>query len=157
MYTTPATDKNTWDARDAGMADVFSILDPGVRTVVIAHNAHVMTAGEQLADYVYPLHWKNMGSYLGDRLGADYAPFALVATNVTSSWPGMPVTTTTAEVGSLEAAVSGDALVDLDALPQGTATVPFGQPARALGVPADHFRGAFHLATGGPMDAYVFH
>jgi erythromycin esterase-like protein len=123
---------------------------------VIAHNAHVMRAGEQLAEYVYPLHWKNMGSYLGDRLGADYAPFALLGTDVTSSWPGMPVTTTTAEPGSLEAAIGGDALVDLTAFSQGTAALPFGNPARAVGVPSAHFAGAFHLAASGPMDSYVF-
>ncbi|MCA9491366.1 MAG: erythromycin esterase family protein [Myxococcales bacterium] len=68
-------------ARDEGMTDTLlalrEILAPGARTVVMAHNAHLMRRGSET-------HFRNLGEHLSERLGDDYVAIGLVGQRVDS-------------------------------------------------------------------------
>jgi len=154
-----------WDARDAGMADVFELLwqerAGGQRAVIWAHNAHIVANGEDLRGSVYPAGWVDMGSILGDRLGENYAPIGFIASEVAWSWPGMEGTGS-ARDGALERVLEelGEPwlLVDLPvASADGSVISPgeayqAGHPARATFVPADHYRGLVYLQSSPEME-----
>lgn len=89
------TDKRrSYEARDEGMADGFQVLHalraPGKRAAIVAHNSHIMQRrGEATTRRD---DWRSMGTWLGERLGARYAPVGLVAHRVEYDWDGTAVT-----------------------------------------------------------------
>jgi Erythromycin esterase len=73
--------------RDVGMAYVLQTIRrlryPNQKTIVWAHNAHI---GK---DTPYSYYAKNMGAYLRESLGANYAAVALVSFQADIDWPGV--------------------------------------------------------------------
>ncbi|MCB9759063.1 MAG: erythromycin esterase family protein [Alphaproteobacteria bacterium] len=154
-----------WDARDQGMFEVFQALRalraPEDKVIIFAHNAHIVAAGEQIAPYVYPQGWVDMGSHLATALGDDYAPIGFVADEVVYNWPGQGTNTSRARQNSAEAALTevgaSPLLIDLAAASaDGSFLAPdtaygFGHPGTGTLVPAAHFRGLLFLDSSPEM------
>ena len=165
-FAAPIWDVAGWDARDAGMADVFEAMRalraPGARTAIWAANGHIVADSESVTESAYPAGWVGMGSHLRDRLGDGYAPIGFFARSVTWSWPGLPVETAEAPRGSLERALDavGEPVLVVDpaaAAADGTwieagAAYPAGTPAPATFVPAAHYRAILFLSESGPIE-----
>ncbi|MCB9688391.1 MAG: erythromycin esterase family protein [Alphaproteobacteria bacterium] len=69
------------EIRDAGMADTLlairQAVEPDARTIVLAHNAHLMRHGSET-------HFRNLGEHLSERLGDAYLAVGLVGHRVDS-------------------------------------------------------------------------
>jgi erythromycin esterase len=90
MYDYQGTGRNISIAnqkRDVGMAYVLQTIRrlryPNQKTIVWAHNAHI---GK---DTPYSNFAKNMGAYLRESLGANYAAVALVSSEAEIDWPSV--------------------------------------------------------------------
>jgi len=149
----------SYQARDVGMAydiDAFhDMLAPGKKTILWAHNAHL--ANNLAAVPAEQGGFHNMGSYLMQRHGADYAPIALVGWNVVYHWPGQGIATIDQPIAGsgedlLHAKFAGQAaLVDLHQ--------SFFKPGQVYQlwqadmVPAEQYRGLIFLDHVDPMQA----
>ena len=75
------------DVRDQGMADTLfamrALVAPEARTVVLAHNAHLMRQGSEV-----PRLWTDTGEHLARELGESYVSIGLIASQVDSMGQG---------------------------------------------------------------------
>jgi erythromycin esterase-like protein len=149
------------EERDLGMAEVFlrirALRYPGVKTAIWAHNTHIAARQHEVRGW--ELGGKSMGTFLAERLGADYLAVGLVGYEVEINWfqgvETMPLPTRRDSVEIMLHALDSEyLLVDL-AFP-GTDD-PFFEPDRFYElqyeemVPADQFRALVYLDHSQPM------
>jgi erythromycin esterase len=152
--------RKSFEARDEGMADAFEVLRslraPNQRVAIIAHNDHIMRKRDLVKAPGY--EWKSMGTWLGDRLGAKYAPVGLFAYRVELNWDGSKVERLPERKGSddLEKPLHD---LGMPALVVDLADNAILDPKRTYaitdlerGVPSDHFRALLFLEHSPPFE-----
>lgn len=154
-----------YDARDAGMAKVFTRLRalraPGKRAAIWAHNRHVAARPGELAPAEDDFAWRAMGSHLSDALGDKYAAVGLVAHQVELNWDGRQETTLPPRDGEdhierpLSALGKSHLLVDLES----NGVLTLGKPYEmgdygGTGVPRRHYRALIFLERSPAQKAF---
>lgn len=157
----------SYEARDDGMAETLlrmrALRAPAAKTVIWAHNRHVMRKGDALVPAPNDIAWHSMGSSLADALGEKYAPIGLFAHRVEYNWDGTKVTTDPPRDGDddLERplAALGKPYLLVDLAHNGV----FAPGAKfemgsfgGTGVPAEHYRALIFLEHSPAQKAYSF-
>jgi len=147
------------EARDVAMADVFEWQRdrraPHAKTVIWAHNGHVMLDGRRAR------HYLGLGEHLRRRHGSHYRSIGLFAHDVHINWPAVGCGGPFLRFGPddletrLDAAGSPYLFVDLGALSDDHPILP-GCTRRSFGnyppsIPSEHFDGALFLAESPAM------
>ncbi|MEQ1564204.1 MAG: erythromycin esterase family protein [Myxococcota bacterium] len=93
-----------YEARDAAMAEVleqmWTLRGSDRRLVVWAHNLHLYRSADQLVGGNMP--FRDLGSWLTERYGVDYAPIGQLCGRTSYDWAGTGAVTELAPVDSVE-------------------------------------------------------
>lgn len=153
--------QNPYTPRDEAMAyaltEIRRLRFPKAKTIIWAHNGHIMMDGGNVVGWKA----KMMGSFLREKLGANYVPIGLTGYKLETYWPHqtvpnpeIPTSPDSVEVMIHHQTGYDYALLDLSGafLKWGKQYYIQGPDKSYFQIPKDQFRALFYLGYSAPME-----